>query len=173
MIRRVTLLSVVVLLVVIGLLPLVVMFSKSVMVDGHASLAAYQGLLSSAREWILIRHSLTLALSTALLTTAIGLPLGIVLGKTDLPFRRLFTALFTIPLLVPPYITAISWFNLLGRQGSLSKILGPSAAQATSDWLFGLPGCVLVLFSTFLPIVMLLTMTYFRLGHLSGALNRK
>ncbi len=162
MARRATLITVVLLLIVIGLLPLVVMFAKSVVVDGQASLAAYQGLLSSGREWVLIRHSLALSLSTALLATAVGLPLGIILGKSDLPFRRMFAALFTIPLLVPPYITAISWFNLLGRQGALSKVLGSAAAQATSDWLFGLPGCVLVLFSTFLPVVMLLTMTYLK-----------
>ena len=160
--RRVTLAAVVVFLMAIGLLPLVVMFAKSIVVDGQASLAAYRGLLTSGREWVLIRHSLALSLSTALLATVVGLPLGIVLAKTDLPFRRLFTALFTIPLLVPPYITAISWFNLLGRQGALSKVLGSAAAQATSDWLFGLPGCVLVLFSTFLPVVMLLTMTYLK-----------
>lgn len=160
--KRITLISVVIFLMVIGLLPLFIMFAKSVMVEGHVSLAFYQGLLASGREWTLIGHSFTLSLLTASLTTVIGLPLGILLAKTDLPFRRLFTVLFTIPLLVPPYITAISWFDLLGRKGLLSQVLGPSVAQATSAWLFGLAGCVLVLFSTFLPIVMLLTMTYLK-----------
>ena len=160
--RRITLIAVVLFLVVIGLAPLLVMFARSITVEGQLSLAFYQGLLASGRDWSLIGHSFALSLLTALLTTVIGLPLGILFAKTDLPFRRLFTVLFTIPLLVPPYITAISWFDLLGRQGLLSQVLGPSVAQATSAWLFGLPGCVLVLFSTFLPIVMLLTITYLK-----------
>ncbi|HEX9022264.1 MAG TPA: iron ABC transporter permease, partial [Geobacteraceae bacterium] len=70
--------------------------------------------------------------------------------------------LFSIPLLIPPYIMAISWFYILGREGVISKVLGPSAAEVSSVWLFGLPGCVLVLFSTFLPIVILLTITYLK-----------
>ena len=104
MIKRFTLILVVLLLVCIGLLPIFVMFVKSMMVDGQISLASYKGLLVSGREWTLIGNSFALSLLTALLTTAIGLPLGILLAKTDLPFRRLFTVLFTIPLLVPPYI---------------------------------------------------------------------
>jgi iron(III) transport system permease protein len=51
---------------------------------------------------------------------------------------------------------------VLGREGFLAGILGPAAAEATSSWLFGLPGCILVLFTTFMPIVMLLTMTYLK-----------
>lgn len=160
--KRIILVSVVIFLVVIGLLPILVMFAKSVMVKGHVSLTFYRGLLASGQGWVLIEHSFALSLLTTLLTTVIGLPLGILFAKTDLPFRRVFSVLFTIPLLVPPYITAISWFSLLGREGFLAQALGPSAAQVTSAWLFGLPGCVLVLFSTFLPIVMLLTMTYLK-----------
>ena len=158
--KRIILVSVVIFLVVIGLLPILVMFARSVIVKGHISLTFYRGLLASGQGWVLIEHSFALSLLTTLLTTAIGLPLGILFAKTDLPFRRVFSVLFTIPLLVPPYITAISWFSLLGREGLLAQVLGPSAAQVTSAWLFGLPGYVLVLFSTFLPIVMLLTMTY-------------
>ena len=91
-----------------------------------------------------------------------GVEVCFLFGKTDLPFRRGFAVLFAIPLLLPPYVTAISWFDLLGREGLLSRIAGLSVAGATSRWLFGLPGCVLFLFSTFLPIVMLLTMTHLR-----------
>lgn len=158
MTRRFVLTSVAILLVVIGLLPILAMLARSVVVDGHLSLASCRGLFASGRAWVLMKHSLALSALTTLLTTAIGLPLGVLLAKTDVPFRRLFAMLFTIPLLVPPYITAVSWFDLLGRNGLLARYLSPSLAGTLSTWLFGLPGCVLVLFSTFLPIVMLLTM---------------
>ncbi len=160
--KRLCLSAAVAALVVAGLLPILVMLLKSVQVDGRWSLAFYCRMAASPREWALMGHSLALAGLTTLLATAVGLPLGVLLGKTDLPFRRGFAALFTLPLLLPPYVLAISWFDLLGREGLLARVLGAGAAQVVSSWLFGLPGCVLVLFSAFLAIVMLLTMTYLR-----------
>lgn len=162
MAKRAILASVVIVLIVVGLLPAVYMTLKSVLVNGGISLEYYYEALATERIWLLIEHSVILSSVTTLLATVIGLGLGILLGKTDLPFRKPFTVLFTIPLLVPPYITAISWFNILGREGLVFRFFGPGTAQITTDWLFGLPGCILVLFSTFLPIVMLLTIAFLK-----------
>ncbi len=160
--KKVFFIFVVICFVVIGILPILFMLAKSVNVDGRFSLYFYKNFMNSSREWTLIRNSFTLSFLTTLFTTIIGLPLGILFAKTDLPFKKLFTVLFTIPLLIPPYITAISWFDLLGREGLLSKILNPATAEITSKWLFGLPGCVLILFSTFLPVIILLTITFLK-----------
>jgi iron(III) transport system permease protein len=156
--KRTVLSAVVVLIVVIGLVPILVMLAKSFWVGGHVSLLYYRELVSSGRAWTLLGHSLAVSVPTALLATVVGLPLGVLLSRTDLPFRRTFAIVFTVPLLIPPYITAVSWFDVLGRQGALAETFGPAAAVVSSAWLFGLPGCLLVLFSTFMPIVMLLTM---------------
>lgn len=162
MAKRAVLIFAAIVLAAIGLLPLLVMFLQSVTADGHLSLVAYKDVLTSRTQWVLLKHSLVLSSLTALLATVVGMLLGILLAKTDLPFRRFFAVLFTVPLLVPPYITAVSWSLLLGREGFLARFLSTSAAEVTSGWLFDLPGCVLVLFSTFLPIVMLLTMTFLK-----------
>jgi len=162
MAKRAVLISTAVVLAVIGLLPLIVMFLRSVTVDGHLSLVAYKDVLASRNQWVLLKHSLVLSSLTALLVTVIGMPLGILLAKSNLPFRRTLAVLFIVPLLLPPYITAVSWSILLGREGFLARFFGPAVGEVTSNWLFGLPGCVLVLFSTFLPIVMLLTMTFLK-----------
>lgn len=155
------LLLIVFLFLVIGFLPLLVMLIKSITVNSNISFANYKMLFSSSREWTLLWHSFILSLLTTLFATAIGMPLGILFGKSDLPFRRLFTFLFIIPLLLPPYVIAVSWFDVLGRSGFLARIIS-SAAEVASSWLFGLPGCILVLSSVFMPIVMLLTMAYLK-----------
>lgn len=144
------------------MLPVLSMLIKSMIVDGHFSLASYRGLLTSAHQWTLMWHSLALSSLVTVLTTAFGIPLGVLFGKTDLPFRRFFTVLFVIPLLIPPYIIAVSWFDLLGRGGLLAHLLGASATLATARFFSGLPGCTAVLFSIFLPIPMLLTMIFLR-----------
>jgi iron(III) transport system permease protein len=160
--KRLILGGVALLLVLAGLLPIVVMLVKSFTSGGHFSLAAYEGLLASGRQWRLLGNSLALSLFTTFFATSLGLILGILFARTDLPCGRLFAFLFAIPLLLPPYITAVSWFSVLGREGLLARWLGSTIALRTSAWLFGLGGCVLVLSSTFLPVVMVLAITYLR-----------
>ena len=158
--RRFTLFLFVIIFAVIGLLPIVQMFINSIVVDNHISFVNYQTLLSSNRSWILLKNSLALSLLTTVLATALGVPLGLLFGKTNLPLKNLLVYLFMLPLLLPPYITAVAWFTILGRGGILSSVLGANITERTSFFLFGLPGCVLVLFTTLMPIVMLLTITY-------------
>ncbi len=149
MARRFSLAASVLLLFAIGMLPVLSMLIKSLMVEGRFSLASYMGLMTSSHQWILMGHSMALSSLVTVLTVSIGTPLGILLGKTDLPFRGFFTVLFIVPLLLPPYILAVAWSDLL-------------AAPPAARWLFGLPGCTAVLFTTFLPIPMLLTLVFLR-----------
>ena len=159
--RRLTLLLVVFALVVVGLLPLAAMLGKSIFVDGRLTLAAYQKLFADPwQQWIPMGRSLTLATLTAGCVTLIGVPLGLLLGKTDLPFRRILAVLLSIPLLLPPYILAVCWFNLLAKNGVLVRVIPARTVELLSGWLFGLPGCLWVLVSAFLPVVMILTLVY-------------
>jgi len=160
--RRIILTAVTLFLAVVGLAPIVVMIVRSLMVDGGFSLEYYRTLLATERSWRLLGNSLELALLTALLSTLVGLPLGLLLGKTDLPFRRVFVMLFTLPLVIPPYITAVSWANVLGPSGLVAALWSEPMAQVGARLLFGLPGCVLVLASTFMPAVLLATLTLVR-----------
>jgi len=160
--KRIFLAFIAVVLFCAGALPVLSMLAKSVFAGGSFSLSSYAGLLASARQQSLMAHSLLLSSLVTAFAVVLGVPLGILLGKTDLPLRRLFAFLFVIPLLIPPYIIAVSWFDLLGRGGLLAPLLGPSAGEGAARLLFGLPGCSFVLFSIFLPVPMLLTMIFLR-----------
>jgi len=107
-------------------------------------------------------HSLLLSFLTMFMAFIIGLPLGILIGKTTLPLRRFFMVLFTVPFLVPPYVMAVSWKNILGRGGLLAKMGAGPLAQSVSRLFFGLSGCVWVLGSVFVPVVMMLTLTFLK-----------
>ncbi len=141
--RRLTLLLVVFALLVVGVLPLVAMLGKSIFVDGRLTLAAYQKLFADPwQQWIPMGRSLTLATLTAGCVTLIGVPLGLLLGKTDLPFRRTLAVLFSIPLLLPPYVLAVCWFNLLTSHASACTRhsgSGPGIAVRLAVRLAGLP----------------------------------
>lgn len=161
--RRLTLLVVVLALVIAGLLPLVAMLGNSIFVDGRLTLAVYQKLFANARQYSTpIGHSLTLAALTAGGALLIGVPIGLLLGKTDLPLRRTLAVLFSIPLLLPPYILAVCWFNLLASHGMLARVVPARTLEVLSGWLFGLQGCLWVLISALMPVVMILTLVYLR-----------
>lgn len=147
-----------VLLLGFGLVPLIALFFSSLHVDGAWSLERYFAVWSSPRLWLLLGRSVSLAGISTAAAALIGIPLGILFGKTDLPGRRWFAVGFALPLLLPPYFLALGWFGLLGREGWLIQFVPEPLVRILSEWLFGLPGCALTLFTVFLPLVILLTM---------------
>jgi iron(III) transport system permease protein len=110
--------------------------------------------LVSARMATLLLNTVGLGLIVAVLVGGFGTALGIFLGKTDLAGRRILMVLLTFPLFLPPYVLALGWFTVLGRQGLVTTLLGPGAGSATSHALFGLGGVVLVLTVAYVPIVL-------------------
>lgn len=109
--------------------------------------------LLSARTVSLLVNTVRLGLVVALLAGGVGTALGILLAKTDLAGRRMLMALLTFPLFLPPYILALAWFTVLGRQGVVTALLAPPAGIVTSDAFFGVGGAVLVLTVAYTPIV--------------------
>jgi iron(III) transport system permease protein len=158
--KRLFLLAAAILLAVIGLLPVLTMVAKSFFADGVISLKAYRTLIGSGeQQWVLLGHSLLLSLGVTFFATLVGVPLGLLLGKTDLPFRRTLTVLLAVPLSIPPYVIAVAWFAVTSAGGWISRLL-PAMSQHLSSAFFGLYGCIAVLFTAFVPIVILLTIAY-------------
>jgi iron(III) transport system permease protein len=158
--KRLTLWATAALLAAVGPLPVLTMVISSFFVEGSFSLKAYQVLWQSGRQHlVLMGHSIILSLCVTVLATLVGLPLGILLGKTDLPLRRALAVLLTVPLLLPPYVIAVAWFGVLGS-GSWISSLAPETSKSLSAAYFGLYGCTGVLFTTFAPIVILFTISY-------------
>ena len=100
---------------------------------GGARLAALD-----QRFWILLEKSVLVAGGTAMLAALIGLPIGLLLARVQLPARPALRALQIAPLLVPSYISAIGWIHIAGRNGELNRWLG--------KWLGG-PGPVIDLYT--------------------------
>ncbi|NOU20284.1 MAG: iron ABC transporter permease [Methyloglobulus sp.] len=142
-----------------GLAPLMALWVSSLSVDGAFGLDRYLQLWSSPKPLQLFGHSLLLAGLTTLIVTVLGVPLGILFGKTTLRLRTPFLVLFTLPLLIPPYFLSLGWFSLLGREGWLVRLFpaAETVAKNLADLLFGLPGCVLTLSTVFLPLIILVT----------------
>ncbi|WP_242333045.1 iron ABC transporter permease [Anaeromyxobacter sp. SG66] len=101
--------------------------------------------LSAPRTWGLFLSSFGLASGVTVLSLAVGLPLGLLLGRADVPLRRVALWLHAFPLFVPPFLLALGWFHLFGRGGLVGSDLGARI-------LFSAPGAVLVLALALAPI---------------------
>src|SRR4051794_33981650 len=134
------------------------MLSGSFVVDGTMTLQVYRKLFADPGRYLdSVANTLTLAALTATGACGLGLALGLLLAKTDLPLRRAFAVLLAVPLLIPPYILAICWSDLLAPNGLLGRVLAASLAARLTDSLYALPGCVWIMVSALMPFVMIVT----------------
>lgn len=80
----------------------------------EADLATVGELVLRQRNAELLRNTLLLAGGLVATTTAIALPLALLTVRTDLPARRVFEVLLTLPMAIPGYVGA---FVLLAATG--------------------------------------------------------
>ncbi|HDH41575.1 MAG TPA: iron ABC transporter permease [Candidatus Altiarchaeales archaeon] len=95
-------------------------------------------------------RTLLLCLGTVALSLAMGIPFAFLLEYTDLPFRPFFRIAYLLPLLIPPYISAIAWLEFLGKKGDLVSLDLPI-------YVYNLPSVIIILALSFFPIVTLIT----------------
>ena len=99
-------------------------------------------------------NTLAMALLVGGGAAALGLPLGWLTARTDLPFRRLLSILVIVPLAVPSYVLAFAVIGALGPSGAVADLLAPLGVERLPE-IYGLPGAVLVLTLSTYPYVTL------------------
>ena len=107
-----------------------------------------------ARQWGLLVNTAGLGVGSAVLATAIGAPLGLLLARASLPYRALLRVALAAPLLLPPYVVALAWTYLASSRGLLATVAGYDALAA---WTYSLPAAALVLGLVLYPLSMLAT----------------
>jgi len=75
-------------------------------------------------------NSLRLAVGTTTLATLIGVPLAWLSTRYEFRGKRLLTALILVPMILPPFVGAIGFQQVLGQYGALNALLGLDV-----DWL--------------------------------------
>ncbi|MFQ6098184.1 MAG: hypothetical protein ACE5O2_10705, partial [Armatimonadota bacterium] len=110
------------------------------------------------RHVTLLARTLALAAGTTATACLIGLPVGFLLWRADVPWRRGLRLLSFVPLVLPPYVSAVAWIYLFGSHGvanaAAAKAFGLSRPIASIQ---GLPGGIWCLGLSFWPIVALVS----------------
>lgn len=134
------------LFVAICVLPALYMLGISfVGADGGLSLNNYSRLLAERRQQQLLLTSLLLGVGASALATLIGVPLGLLLARTDVRGKDWWRPALVAPLVVPPYVLALAWIQVAGATGR------------AGEWIYSLTGATFILGLSLYPLVMLAT----------------
>jgi iron(III) transport system permease protein len=69
-------------------------------------------------------NALLIAVGTTITATAIAMPLAVLSARYRLPLKGLWNAVILVPLILPPFVGAIGFRAVLGREGMLNALLG-------------------------------------------------
>ncbi|MBI4203117.1 MAG: iron ABC transporter permease [Chloroflexi bacterium] len=108
-------------------------------------------------RWRTIRVLLQSAVLVAGVTagaTIIAVPLAWLTVRTDLPFRRVWSVLTVLPLVIPSYVAGFLMVVALGPRGMLQKWLEPLGVERLPE-IYGFPGAALTLMLLSYPYVLL------------------
>lgn len=124
--------------------------------NGSLSLEAYRNVVNEGRQWLLLRNSFLIALGSTFSATLLGLITGYSVECIRIPGRRFFMYCLATPFLIPPYISAIAWIDMLGNNGIFSQYM-PSITS-----LYSIPGVIWVTSLAYFPLVTFSTIVALR-----------
>ena len=111
-------------------------------------------LLLRERTLHILWRSFALLVVVTVASVAIAVPLAWLTVRSDLPFRRVWTVLTLLPLVVPSYVGAFIVIVVLGPRGMLQGWLEPLGVERLPE-IYGLPGAALSLTVLSYPYVLL------------------
>ena len=118
--------------------------------SGEEAMTGVTTVLLAPDVWRLLAGSVALATAVTIFASVLGVPLGVLLGRTDVGGRGWLLAVHAFPIFVPPFLVALGWFHIVGANGYLGT-------PFTARLFFGPVGVVAVLGLTFAPIMTSLT----------------
>jgi iron(III) transport system permease protein len=110
--------------------------------DKASTLLNFGDVLGNSEFWQSLTTTAVYAIFSTVLGVTIGTTLALVLSRTDIPGRKLFSNLILIPFFVSPLVLAVSWNVIFGPQGYFTIIIR-NLGLPTWD-LFSLPGMIIV-----------------------------
>lgn len=103
--------------------PLITLIINSFKVDGVYSLDNYRRLFEDESIRNSMKNSVKVVLPSTIFATILGVFLAWAVVRTNLPLKRLWKTLLSIPYFIPPFIGAITWVFLLGPTGYFNSAI--------------------------------------------------
>jgi len=113
------------------------------------------GLLFRVRTLRIFGRSLFLIIGVTGTCICISLPLAWLITRTDLPFRRFWSVVLSLPLVMPSYVAGFVIIAAFGPKGMLQKLLETLFGITRIPDIYGYPGALLTIVLISYPLMML------------------
>jgi iron(III) transport system permease protein len=124
--------------------------------DKRLTMGNFVTLFTSSRMHEVISNTVVFAVLTTVIAVLLGMTIGFLVIRTDMPGRRWLGSTFTLPLYTSALVLAFGWVIVYGPSGYVTLALAdwlPFAFPTT--WLYTLPGMALVAGVAEAPLVYL------------------
>ena len=146
-------------LLVLVIYPLFSLLLRAFISEGHFSLQNFHKVFITKDIYVALSHSIFVSTISTVFATIIGVILAWIVSRTDIPFRKQIKTGLVMPFLIPPFIAAIAWLQLIGPAGYINSIY--MAIKQTWNPLFVIYGkwaIILVMSLSGYPFVYLTTL---------------
>ncbi|ACS81423.1 ABC transporter permease [Maridesulfovibrio salexigens] len=140
---------------ILSVMPTIRLLVESVVPDGTFSLEILREIMDESGTWKAFRHTIFVGGCATMLATLLGSAMGLLVGLTDIRFRKALTFCFMMPMMIPPQITALSWIQLFGPSSVLLNFLGIAPAPGTPHPMYSPFGIILLLGIQQAPLIFL------------------
>ncbi len=115
------------------------------------SLVGYQNLWRDSRYLSALMNSLKLATGVSLCVTLLCLPMAYAFARTDMPFKKTFAALATVPLVMPTFISSYAFMLMFGQTGWVNHLWRALSGEGVLFEVQSMLGIILVQVFFFFP----------------------
>lgn len=151
-----------VLLFVFFIMPVLRLIIQSARDDNGFTLDYFLKIFSNESTWIVLRNTIILVFSSTIIATIIGITFAWIIAYTDIRFKKIISIFIVLPIIIPSYITTLSWVHFYGKNGFLLKIAEFVKLPFEGFNLYSMSGMILVMAISTYPFVYLFTVNNLR-----------
>lgn len=120
--------------------PLGYTFKQAFCTNNECNLSYIFNTLSSYKILDLFSNSINIAFITSFVTSILALILSFLITYFQFPLKKIFHCLLLSPILIPPFVGALAFKQILGRFGSINLILlNLNIIDNPIDWISSFP----------------------------------
>lgn len=142
-------------------------FSSTIEKLKGSSLDNYKNIFTNSGYLDALKNSLYLGFLVTVIVITLCIPMAYGIARTKMPFKKTISALCTIPLIVPTFISAYAFIIMFGRAGWITEIYNLLGGEGMLIDPYSMTGVVMVQVFFFFPYALWPLVAAFKISDIS------